>query len=134
MPTTLQTFSPDLLVPSQFPEDARMVSWTFKVSQTYAKGTLLAKLATTGLLEAYTDATTAISTCVGILAQSIKTDASGNVYYSTTSAVASIDNPPFLSAPVYVKGTFRTSDLTGYDAAALADLQGKVLPNGDIQF
>ena len=134
MPTTLQTFSPDFLQPSQFPEDARQCSWQFGASLTLAKGQLVAKNATDGKLYAYVDATTAVSTCVGILAQSIKTDSDGNVYYSTTSAVASIDNPPFLGAPVYVNGTFKTADLTGYDAAALADLQGKVLPNGDIQF
>jgi hypothetical protein len=134
MPTTLQTFSPDTLQPSMFPHDERTMAWNFGASLTLAKGTVLAKKASDGKLYAYVDATTAVSAAVGILKQSIKTDASGNVFFSTSSATAAIDNPPALTAPVAVHGTYRTSDLTGYDAAALVDLKGRTLPNGDIQF
>lgn len=134
MPTTLQAFSPDMLQPSMFPQDERTMAGQFGASLTLAKGTLLAKKASDGKLYAYVDATTVVSVCVGVLKQSIKTDSSGNVYFSTTSSTPAIDNPPFLSAPVAIHGTYRPGDLTGYDTAALTDLKGRVLANGDIQF
>ena len=131
MPETLQTYDlSNILQPAQFPEDARRAAGKFGASLTLAKGTVLAKKSADGKLYAYDDATTAVSTAVGILEYSIKTDASGNVYFSTTSAVAGTDNPPHQEASFFEAGTFLATDLTGWDAAAATDLKARTLANG----
>jgi len=82
-----------------------------------------------------TDSTTLIGTevPVGICQCTIKTDASGNVYFSD-DAVPSTINPPHATAPLYVNGTFDTADLTGWDAAAATALKARTLNSGFVQF
>lgn len=134
MPTTLETWSNNRLTPAQYPEDARWTAGRFAVSQTIAAGTLLGKVTSGGLLKAYNDANSdGTQTAVGICMYDIVTDSSGNVFLGTSGTASSLNQPLGKTAPYFVTGTFDTADLTGYDAAGLADLNGKVLANGFIK-
>jgi hypothetical protein len=77
-------------------------------------------------------AATGLETAVGILGTDLTTDSSGNMYLGTSSTPTSL-NPPVNSTHMFVAGTFNTSDLTGYDAAALVDLGGRTLANGYVR-
>ncbi len=133
MPVTLSTFNATKLEPAEFPQDARIDAAQLGASLTLAAGTVLGKVTATNKLAAYNDTlTNGTQVAVGILVYATCTDASGNHYLGAT-ATASEANLPHKDASVYIAGTFRTTDLTGYDAAALADLQGKALPSGFIR-
>jgi hypothetical protein len=120
------------LQPKQRPEDARQDAGAFAANLTLVKGTVLGKRTSTGELEAYNDAhTTGVNVAVGILMYTIKTNATGQVFFSD-STDASLNNTPHQTAPYWQSGIFDTGDLTGYDANALADMQGHVLANGFI--
>jgi hypothetical protein len=77
-------------------------------------------------------AATGLETAVGILGTDIATDGSGNMFLGNVTTATSL-NPPVNSTHMFVAGTFNTSDLTGYDAGALADLGGRTLANGYIR-
>jgi hypothetical protein len=125
----LSTFTAaDILQPAQRPEDARQDAGAFGASLTLVKGTVIGKKTSDNKLYAYTDANTdGTGVAVGILMIQIVTDSSGNVFYGTSSA-ASETNPPHETAPFWQSGIFDTSELTGYDAAALTDLKGARSP------
>lgn len=135
MPVALEVFSNNRLTPVQYPEDARWTAGRFAASQTLAAGTVLGKLTAGGLLTDYDNAAADGSeTAVGLLMYDITVDASGNVFLGTSSTVSAIHRSIGLTAPYFVAGTFDTADLTGYNAAGLTDLNGRVLPNGFIKF
>lgn len=130
MPTTLSTFAGAKLEPKSFPEDARVDAIRLGVSLTLAKGTVLGKRTSNNLHYAYNDALTDgtnVATC--ILQYDVVTDANGK-HYLGTNAVASEFNLPQMDTTAYVAGVFDTDDLTGYNAAAAADLHARVLPSG----
>lgn len=131
--SALSTFTAaNILQPKQRPEDARQDAGAFGASLTLAKGTVLGKKTADNKLYTYVDANVdGTGVAVGFLMISIITDASGNIFYGD-SAVANETNPPHETAPFWQSGIFDTADLTGYDAAALADLKGRVLANGYI--
>jgi hypothetical protein len=134
MPVTLDTYLPSKLEPAEFPEDARIDAARLGASLTLAKGTLLGKRTSDNKHYAYDDTKTdGTERAVGILVYDTITDASGN-HYTGTSATASAINLPHADCSVYVAGTFDTTELTGYNAAALADFQGYLLPSGYIRF
>jgi hypothetical protein len=135
MPQTLEQISIDQLQPKQFPEDVRTTpTGKFGNSLTLAKGTLLGKKTADGKLYAYNNANAdGTETAVAILPCPVATDASGNIYLGD-SAVPNSLNPAVKTVPVIIGGgVWDTSDLTGYDAAALADLGGRTLFNGLIR-
>ena len=133
MPTTLEVYSNDRLTPAQYPEDARKTAGKLGVSLTLAAGTVLGKRTSNGLLYAYNDALTdGTNVAVGILEYATKTDSSGNAFFGDSTTASSL-NVPHQTVPYFVSGTFDTADLTGYDAAALADLNGRVLASGFIK-
>lgn len=122
----------NMLQPKQRPEDARQDAGAFGVSLTLAKGTVIGKKTSDGLLYAYNDAlTNGTNVAVGILMYTIKTDSSGRIFFSDSTDASEL-NPPHQTAPYWQSGIFDTADLTGYDANALTDLNGKVLANGFI--
>lgn len=131
--TELETYAmTNQLQPKQRPEDARQDAGAFGASLTLAKGTIIGKRTADGLLVAYLDtATNGAQTAVGILMYTIKTNSSGQVFFSDSTDASEL-NPPHQTAPYWQSGIFDTGDLTGYDAAALVDLNGKVLANGFI--
>lgn len=88
---------------------------------------------TTKVTVADSTTVTGTQTPVGILIYDVSTDASGNVYFSDSSAVASASNPANSSAGYYVSGTFDPADLTGWDAGAAVALGATTLPNGYIR-
>jgi hypothetical protein len=79
-----------------------------------------------------TTTTTGVETPTCFLKFAVKTDANGRVYYSD-SAVESSDNRSFQHAQVYTAGVFKTSDLTGWDADALAAFNARLLPSGFVR-
>jgi hypothetical protein len=79
-----------------------------------------------------TTTTTGLETPSCLLIHAVKTDAAGRVYYSD-SAVESSDNRSYAVAQVYVAGVFKTSDLTGWDADALAAFKARALPSGFVR-
>lgn len=130
MPTTLDTFNPTKLEPVSFPECAKIDAVRLGVSLTLARGTVLGKRTSDSKHYAYNDSLTdgtEAATC--ILVYDVVTDANGKVYLGT-NAVASTFNLPHELASVYVAGVFDTTELTGYNAAAKADLHGRLLPSG----
>jgi hypothetical protein len=99
----------------------------FKIpaSTTLAKGTVVGEMADTlGTVDAYaTGGSNGLNTALGIMVYDVISDASGNITFGTT-ATGDEFGVEHLSCPVYVKGTFRTNDLTGLDAAGVADMNG----------
>lgn len=134
MPTQLESYNDDKLEPVMAPELAKIDAATLGPSLTLAKGTVLGRKTVDGLLYAYVGANVdGTGTAVAILIHDVATDAGGKHYFSD-SAVASRMNLPKENTAVYYAGVFDTVDLTGYDAAALVDLNGRVLHNGYIKF
>lgn len=131
--TELATYAmTNQLQPKQRPEDARQDAGAFGASLTLDKGTIIGKRTSDGLLYAYDDtATNGQEVAKGILMYTIKTNSSGHVFFSDSTDATEL-NPPHQTAPYWQSGIFDTADLTGYDAAALVDLNGKVLANGFI--
>lgn len=122
----------NMLQPKQRPEDARQDAGAFAASLTLAKGTVIAKRTSDGLLIAYNDSlTNGGEVAKGILMYTIKTNSSGQVFFSDSTDASEL-NPPHQTAPYWQSGIFDTGDLTGYDAAALVDLNGTVRANGFI--
>jgi hypothetical protein len=68
-------------------------------------------------------------TGVGIAMYDFVTDAVGLCYFGTSTTGSSL-NTPMQTMPYFVAGTFDPADLTGYDAAFLADVKGRLLANG----
>jgi hypothetical protein len=86
----------------------------------------------TGMTAGSVDDTTTLTgletpTCV--LIRATVTDANSLAYYSD-SAVVSATNRGYQNAQVYSAGVFDTDKLTGYDAAAKAALNGRLLSSG----
>lgn len=129
MPTTATTtFTTNRLDPYINPEEAMasIIHVPITASLTLAKGTVLGKVTATGKYSAYNDAlSTGVEVARLILQYSITTDASSNVTIDGEFGATR------LTAPVYTQGDFRSEDLVGMDAAALADLQGRIV-TGDL--
>lgn len=133
MPVTLETYNAAKLEPAEYPHDARIDAAQFGPSLTIAKGTVLGKKTADSKLYAYNDALSdGTEVAVAISVYDVKTDASGN-HYLGTDAVPSGFNLPHKDASIYIAGVFRTADLTGWNAAALADFKARTLPSGFIR-
>lgn len=133
MPTTLNTYLVDKLEPAEYPHDARIDAAQLAPSLTLASGTVLGKITATGKLAAYNNVlTNGTETAVAILVYDTATDASGNHYLGNT-ATPGRDNLPHKDTSIYIAGVFRTTDLTGYDAAAATDFHARVLPSAFIR-
>lgn len=130
MPTSPQhTFSnTNQVYPFFRAEEAHILNVKLAPSLTLAKGTILGEVsATPGTFKAYASGNTDGSQIPKlILTQSSVTDASSNV------TRAGEHGATYKHAPAYFpKGTWRSQDLTGLDANALAILQGS-LAQGDL--
>lgn len=134
MPTTAQTtYSADRLDPVYNPMHAleRVQNVTLSAG-TYAKGTAIGELtATPGTFAAYADANAdGTGVCKGFLQYACVADGSGNITIGTVAAGNDFAQTQ-KGAPAYFGGAFRTSELVGFDAAALADLNGHLV-NGTV--
>jgi hypothetical protein len=133
MPTTLETWNPAKLETAHFPHDTRTMAVKLGNSLTLARGTLLGKRTSDSKHYAYDDTKTdGTQTATAILVHDVITDSSGNHFVGTSTAASSL-NLPHKDTPVYVAGTFFTAQLVGYDAAALADFQGRLLPDATLR-
>lgn len=126
MPQTLEyysglTFTPVVSTLAELTMAAR-----FGPSLTIARGTVMGKKTSDGKLYAYNDAQTdGTQTAVALSMYDVKTDSSGNHYLSTSDASPTSINPPLANVPVWIAGVFDTAQMTGWDAAALADFKGR---------
>lgn len=113
------TYSATGLKPYADPNHAVTESVPFTASQTIAKGTLLGQITATGKYEAYDSAEDdGAEVARAICKYDITTDADGNVTIANESGVT------HNTAPVYVAGTFRTTELVGLDDDAVEQLGG----------
>lgn len=127
MPTAATTtFTEAGLQPVYNAEDAKQHN--VKLSDaTYAAGTVLGELtATPGTFAAYADANVDGTGVAKGFLQYACVVASGLVTTGTASGGGPFGQTKTY-APVYFSGAFRTVDLTGFDAAALADLNGHLV-------
>lgn len=129
MPTAAtHTFTEDCLDPVYADVPAPMQNVALS-DGTYAKGTVLGELtATPGTFAAYADAAVdgtgvakAILKYACVVASGLVAQVSGGGPFGEKRTYA----------PCYFGGAFRTAELTGFDAAALADLNGH-LANGSV--
>lgn len=131
MPQTVHTFTGNCVQPAMNPDLARTVSVKFGNSLTLAAGTVVGRKASDNKFYAYNNANAdGTEVARGILQYPIVTDASGNAYIGATAAVGEHGQTE-LTAPIYISGAFNVADLTGLDAAGLADL-GRLIFGDDV--
>jgi hypothetical protein len=116
------------LEPFMDPQGAVSESVPFGVSLTVARGTIVAVKTADKKWYAYVDANSdGTEVARGIAMYDFTTDGSGNVTIANDQTVS------YNTAPIYLAGTFRTTELTGLDAAGVADLgklQGGTVADG----
>jgi hypothetical protein len=113
------------------PQHARTIAMQFGISQTLARGTVIAQKTSDGKAYAYVDANTdGTGVAIGFLVYDIVVDSSGNIVFGPSGATADLTRGFEKTAPVYWKGNFLQSDLTGLDANAITDLKGRALGVG----
>lgn len=132
MPTTAQvTYSAQRLLPAKLVPPAGEDVRAFAASLTVTRGTVLGEVTATGKLALYNSGAsdgTQTATCIAMY--DFLTDASGNVIYTTTAGQAVGDlNQTYKTAPVYISGVFKTSELniggvTGITSTALGHIGG----------
>lgn len=120
------TYNNQGLTPVYDANGAKQIPAKFSNSLTVAKGTVVAIISATGLWDLYDDGNAdGTEVARGIAAYDFTTDASGNHIIGGGE-----QNEKQQVAPVFISGYFRTSELTGLDAAAVADL-GRLV-TGDV--
>jgi hypothetical protein len=130
MPIQTESYNAAKLEPIIHPADARTDIGTLGNSLTLTKGTVLGKKTSDSKLYAYASGNSdGTQTAVAILMYDVVTDSSGNHFLGTSTTINSL-NLPTKNTPVYIAGTFSTSDLTGYDATAKTGLGGRITHNG----
>lgn len=98
----------------------------FKVtSGTYTKGTVLGFVSSTGAVKAYADGNNDGSQTAAVIAQYDMYSDGTNV--SITSAGALLPGETATTAPCYVAGFFKCSDLTGLDANGITDMHARLI-------
>jgi hypothetical protein len=123
MPTAaLNTYGNQGLAPLYDSRGAKQHHLKFGNSLTIVKGTVIGQITATGLGAAYNNANADGSEVAkGIAAYDFTTDGSGVVTLGGGE-----QGEKQQTAPVFMSGYFRTSELTGLDAAGVADL-GKLV-------
>lgn len=125
MPTAaIHTFDSNKLIPYYVDADSKVVHFKLPNSTTLAAGTVVGELtASPGSAKAYASGNADGSQVpVGVLQYGVTVDASGNHTWG-----GSFWGETFTSAPVYVAGAFRTTDLVGLDATALTNGKWRLL-------
>jgi len=115
-------------------EEASLININIGPSLTLARGTVMGETtATPGLFKPYASGNVdGTQIPKGVLQYACTTDASSNITIANEFGVTQ------KAAPLYVSGIFKTTDLTGLDANAVAVLQGRyitgVLADGILAF
>lgn len=125
MPTSATNYySAAKLEPAYAPECAQ--TDRFKVaSGTYVKGTVLGFVSATGAVKAYADGNNDGSQTAAVIAQYDMYSDGTNV--SITSAGALLPGETATTAPCYIAGFFKCSDLTGLDANGITDMRARLI-------
>jgi hypothetical protein len=111
------------LEPYHSPMDARTVAVRLVASSDLPRGTVLGQVTTGGRFGAYDgEATDGRETAVAILPYDCRTDAAGAITLASGAQAGGEHGDTYDHVPVYVAGTFHTSELTGLDSDAVADL------------
>jgi hypothetical protein len=125
VPTTpVHTFSGNKLIPYYKPNEAFAAHFKLPNSTTLAAGTVVGEItASPGNVKAYASGNVDGSQVpVGVLQYDCTVDAAGNHTWG-----GGLWGETYPSAPVYVRGAFATTDLTGLDAAALTNGKWRLL-------
>ena len=122
----------NMLMPEQDPHDARQDAVAWAPNLVITKGQAVGRITASNLMAAYNNANVdGTQDCRGIAMYSFRTDAQGRVFYGDTTTM-SFENTPHPTAPIWLRGKFAVAKLTGFDAAAMADMAARTLPNGII--
>lgn len=124
MPTTATwIFGGVKLEPFRDPESAQLMNVKIPASTTIAKGTVLGEItASPGVFKAYNNANVDGSEVArAIMCYDVISDASGNITIGSQVG-GGMFGETFPYCPVYRSGEFKTTDLTGLDAAGVTDL------------
>lgn len=125
MPTTVtNTYTDIKLSPSRHPELAFEERWQMTPSTTFVKGQAVAVVTATGKLGIYADAGAGgLGVMKGICPYACVSDASGNITIQGGNILASTED----TIPVFIAGYFFSADVTGVDAAGVADMGGHLV-------
>lgn len=126
MPTTPNhTFNGKMCQPA-IPDSVVELAGKFKASTNFTRGTVLGIVTATGAYAPYSDAAgDGTNVARAVCKYDIRVDANGRIAYGTDNAIGE-HGQTYATAPVYVQGYFKTTDLTGLDANGAADL-GKIV-------
>jgi hypothetical protein len=117
MSLVTQNYTGTKLQPFMDPEEALVDSVPFGNSLTVAQGTVVAVKTADGKWYAYANGNAdGTEVARGIAVYAFTTDGSGKVTIASDKSVV------YDGAPVYLAGTFRTTELTGLDAPGVVDL------------
>jgi hypothetical protein len=125
MPTSAtNTYQDNKLSPSRHPELAFEERFQMTASTTFAKGQAVAIVTATGKLGIYADAGAGgLGVMRGICPYAAVSDGSGNITIQGGNALGTTED----TIPVFIGGYFLTADLTGVDAAGVADMGGHLV-------
>lgn len=127
----IHTFTGQKLEPAMNPDLARTISIKLAASLTLAAGTVLGRVTSGNLWKAYADGNSDGSEVArAILVYPVATDADGKHYIGTSAT--SEHGQYETSVPAYISGDFYDADLTGLDAAGLADMMGRIILGDDL--
>jgi hypothetical protein len=116
MALTIDTITTARLDPYRNPELAKTEAFQFAPNLTVVKGTIVGFITATKFAKPYSNANSDGTETASVIAQySFTTDGSGKVTFSGERFKRD-------TAPCYTSGDFLVSDLTGLDAAAIAEL------------
>lgn len=125
MPTSaLNTYTDNKLSPSRHPELALEERFQMTPSTTFAKGQAVAIVTATGKLGIYADAGTGgLGVMKGLCPYACVSDGSGQITIQGGNMLGVTED----TIPIFIAGYFFTADLTGVDAAGVADLGGHLV-------
>lgn len=116
MALTIDTITLVRLDPYRNPETAKTEAFQFAPNLTVVKGTIIGFITSSKFAKAYSNAASdGTETAAAIAQYSFTTDGSGKVTFSGERFKRD-------TAPCYTRGDFLVSELTGLDAAAIAEL------------
>lgn len=125
MPTTaLNTYVDNKLIPSRHPELALQEPFQMTPSTTFTKGMALAIVTATGKVGIYADAGAGgLGVFRGLCPFACVSDSAGNITVQGGNILAGTRD----TIPVWIAGFFFSADISGVDAAALADVAGHIV-------
>ena len=126
MPTSPIHTSRNKMLQPAIPESRVEIAGAFTPNPNYARGTVLGIVTATGKYSAYNDALAdGTQVAKAICKYDIRVDANGRVAFTNNGAINE-HGQTFPNAPVFIEGSFRTTDVVGHDPNGVADL-GKIV-------